>query len=279
MRHLPKPLFGAQSTFEACVDSLDAGDLKTRLSSIANQIVAAETDYLHHGEQNSLYSIATAKAVGAASLEDMKRLYKGTFVRSVKTRHLYHTLKKLPQNDTCPLCSQRTVTTLDHYLAQSLHPALVVTPANLVPACSECNKLKLDKQPASAVEQTLHPYFDNLDSDRWLYADVRQTRPAGLLFRASPPAAWPDIKKARVARHFQVFGLGALYASHAASELTSVREYLGKVMNAGGQAAVREFLNGLAESASAAHLNSWKAASYFAFSESDWFCGGGFSQT
>jgi hypothetical protein len=278
MKRLTQPIFAARATFEACVASVGAGSLKTRLTQITDHVVAAETEYLKRAAQTALFTIAEASNVGSVSSEEMKRVYKGTFVKSVRTRHIYDAIKKLPQNDICPLCSQRTVFTLDHYLAQTKHPALVVVPVNLVPACSECNKMKLDAQPATAGEQTFHPYFDDFDDGRWLYATVEETVPARVVFRVSPPAYWLHAKKERVMKHFLTFGLGALYASHSAVELTNIRSYLSKLAPSGA-AAIQIFLKEQADSALQAHRNSWRTATYYAFSDSDWFCGGGFAQT
>jgi hypothetical protein len=141
-------------------------------------------------------------------------------------------IKKLPANDICPMCGQRTVGTLDHYLAQSLHPALVVTPANLLPSCGDCNKAKLDAQPRAVIEQTLHPYFDDADDGVWLYANVEEGTPTALLFYPDPPTVWPETKQARVRLHFRTFGLGALYASHSAVELNNIRYGLQRIADA-----------------------------------------------
>lgn len=195
----------------------------------------------------------------------------------MRTRNIYDKIKKLPVNDICPICGQRTVSTLDHYLAQSLHSALAVTPANLVPACADCNKAKLDAQPSTAVEQTLHPYFDNVDDEAWLYAAVEETSPASLRYFPDPPADWPTTKRERVFNHFRTFGLGALYASHSGVELTNIRYGLQRIAERGTAEDIRLELVKRADSAEAAHLNSWQTAMYEALAQSEWFCAGGFN--
>lgn len=207
----------------------------------------------------------------------MKRVYKGTFAKSARTRNIYDKIKKLPVNDICPICAQRTVGSLDHYLAQSLHSALVVAPVNLVPACSDCNKAKLDAQPGTAAEQTLHPYFDNVDDETWLYATVEETNPASLRFYADPPAGWPPVKRQRVFNHFRTFGLGALYASHSGVELINIQYGLRRIAERGTAEDIHAELVKRAESAEAGYLNSWQTAMYYALAGSDWFCAGGFN--
>jgi hypothetical protein len=240
MKRLSRPNFAARATLESCIASIDAGPLKIRLGEIVDQVEAAETEYLRRAAETTLFAIAeTANVGGYVTCEEMKRIYRGTFVKSVKTRHFYDAIKKLPENDICPLCSQRTVSTLDHYLAQTRHPTLAVVPANLVPACGECNKKKLDLQPATGIEQTFHPYFDDFDDERWLHAAVEETIPARALFRVSPPAAWSNQKKDRAMSHFSAFGLGALYASHSAVELTNIRHLLSRLAKSGTSATIR----------------------------------------
>ncbi|WP_292420263.1 hypothetical protein [Mesorhizobium sp.] len=189
---------------------------------------------------------------------------------------MYDALKAAPKNDVCPLCGQRTVSTLDHYLAQTLHPTLIVVPINLVPACAECNKNKLDYQPESEVEQGFHPYFENFDDDQWLYANVVEGSPAAIRFFVSAPPGWSATKASRAIRHFERFRLAGLYASHAGVELNNIRFSLERIAERGSLEDVRLFLLDRAESARRAYLNSWQTATYQALARSDWFCDGGF---
>ena len=276
MRRLSRPPIAARDALNLCVESIRDEALTNRLALIVDQVEAAEAVYIQHGDQQALFQIQQTLGIGGLSVEEMKRVYKDTFAKSARTRNIYDRIKKLPANDICPICGQRTVGSLDHYLAQSLHSALVVTPANLVPACADCNKAKLNAQPGTAEEQTLHPYFDNVDDEAWLYAVVEETSPASLRFYPDPPADWPPVKRERIHNHFRVFGLGALYASHSGVELTNIQYGLKRIAERGGAGDIREELVRRADSARAAHVNSWQTAMYQALASSDWFCAGGF---
>lgn len=210
------------------------------------------------------------------SKAQMTRVYSGTFVKSKVTRGMYDLLKSAPPNDMCPLCAQRPVSTLDHYLAQALHPALTVVPLNLVPACAECNKLKLDYQPSSEAQQSFHPYFDDFDDAQWLVAEVIETSPAVVRFWVTAPAGWSTTKVSRAVRHFEAFGLGKLYTSHAGVEISNIRFSLDRIAVKGTPNDVRMDLLGRAESARHSQLNAWQTATYQALAASDWFCAGGF---
>lgn len=277
MRRLNRPPFAARDVLKLCIDSIQDKQLTDRLASIGDEVVAAEAAYIQHGDQQKFFQIPQTLGIGRLSLNEMKRVYKETFAKSTRTRKIYDQIKKQPVNDICPMCGQRTVGSLDHYLAQTLHSALVVAPINLVPACNDCNKAKLNAQPATAADQTLHPYFDNVDDGTWLHAVVEETIPASVRFFANPPTDWSPVKRERVINHFRRFGLGALYASHSGAELTNIRYGIQRIAERGTADDVRAELVNRAESARVAHINSWQTAMYHALADSDWFCAGGFN--
>jgi len=280
MRRLPKPTFTAAVVFDLCVRSVRDEDLKMRLKAALPIVEAAEVEYVAHGDVGRWYEIKSSIKVDKVSNKEMENLYNRTFVKSVRTKPIYSALKKACNNDMCPLCGQRTVHQLDHYLPISLHPALAVTAINLVPACAECNKVKLAYAATTAVDQTLHPYFDDVTTIRWLYADVVQTVPASVTFRAGPPKEIGMLLQKRIVKHFNTFALGALYTSHAAEEISNLRFGLAKIaQTTDSVTAVRAHLISEAESRGAAHLNSWQTAMYEALFNSDWFCSTGYLQT
>lgn len=278
MRSLVLPAYDARSTFILCAKSIRDTARSNTLLSVVDEIEAAEASYKMQGANASLFAIAEATTVAdRVGLEEMKSLYKDTFSRrDSKTRHIYNAIKTAPKNGICPLCGQRVVSTLDHYLAQSRHPALTVTPINLVPCCADCNKAKLNMQPARASDQTLHPYFDDVDDEVWLVANLKEGAPPALVFSAIPPASWNDIKQERVLTHFRIFGLGSLYSAHAAVELQNIHYSLTLIAGRGGAEVLRAHLTEQAESRRAVSKNSWQFAMYEALRRSEWFCQGGY---
>ena len=272
MRNIPKPIALVSDIFDDCIRSVQNQGLKTRLRTAKPVVLAAAQTYEQKGTVGELFEIPVSNGVLGVTSEEMHSLYRNTFVKSVRTRPIYTSLKKGCKNDMCPLCGQRTVHQLDHYLPVSQHSALAVTPVNLVPACAECNKVKLAKEAAIAEEQTLHPYFDDLTATRWLYATVQQTNPVSLLFEAKPDAGMSLILQARIVHHFKTFELGNLYTSHAGEELTNIRFGLQEIAkSANPTKALRTHLDQMAMSRRVVHLNSWQTAMYSALAESDWF--------
>ncbi len=153
---------------------------------------------------------------------------------------------------------------------------MAVTPANLIPACEACNKDKLTFNPATAEEQLLHPYFDDVSAGEWLKARVVEVsgRPV-IEYFSDPPPSWSSVLKARLEMHLRVLKLPTLYTSHAAEELLNTRESLQRLRRSGGAALVHAHCREQEASRKAAHRNSWQAAYFCALAMSDWFCTAG----
>jgi hypothetical protein len=133
--------------------------------------------------------------------------------------------------------------------------------------------------PTTAEDQTLHPYYDNVDGDVWLTAFVNQTTPASFTFGVTPPAAWVGLTVERVERHMDSFGLHRLFVVNAANELVGIRKTLSRLYAAGGLGSVRDELLDREQSWRASgRINTWQAAMYQAAGASDWFSNGGFAQ-
>jgi hypothetical protein len=274
MRSLPKPTDDVRSVLDLCANNVRKRDFSTRLHSVSDIIEAAENDYEVKGENGSLFTIAEAESVaGIVTKKEMENLYTGTFSRQrSKVRPIYDKIKSAPRNGICPLCSQRVVTQLDHYLPKTRHPALAVTPINLVPSCSDCNKEKLALQPTTSSEQTLHPYFDEVDDEIWLSARVVENSPPAIVFSATPPNTWSTVKYDRVRYHFETLCLGSLYSSNAGAELINIRFSLMRVAERGGTENLKTHLAEQVEDRQTAERNSWQAAMYDALRKSNWFC-------
>ena len=107
-------------------------------------------------------------------------------------------------------------------------------------------------------------------------ATVIELRPTALRFQVRRSGTWDDTLFARVNNHFRTLGLAALFASEAAEELLHIRHQLEILYDADPENGVRAELERRAASCAAARSNGWRSAAYRAWSESDWFCAGGF---
>ena len=281
MRSLPKPDVTGAEVLQLCASSIRDPDLKERLLQAEAVVEAAELIYREHGEGAVLHSISGTKSVGGfVTRKEMERVYNGTFVKSSRTRSTYAKLKAACVNDICPLCGQGTVHQLDHYLPITGFPVFGVTAINLVPACSDCNKYKLVHAPTTASEQTIHPYFDEVDNERWLFGEVVERTPAAVRFAVIPPDSWDAVQTERMKTHFRIYRLGALYATHAAVEISNMRYALKKMAATPGfPQRIGQHLRERAESCAQIYENSWQRATFDALADSDWFCASGFEST
>jgi len=272
-----RPARSTQWTYARCISRVRDGALKARLESIEGAVCAASEQFEQAALNGTISDVTTAVAVGPVTRDELSDVYNLRLARAkAPGRIVYDEIIASATNGRCPLCGHRQVASLDHFLPKALYPALSVTPLNLVPACSDCNKAKLDHSPETAAEVTMHPYFDDVESDPWLRAEVLQTAPASLRFGVDAPPEWSPTVAARVLNHFSILRLSALYSAQAAEELLNIRHGLETVHASAGEPGVADHLAAMAESRAVARLNSWQTAAYTAMAESPWFCSGGF---
>jgi hypothetical protein len=278
MRKLEAPTDDACDVYTLCISRVRKRALRVRLQRVLPDIRAAASALSAAGAGRTFYRIPIANNVGGiVSTQEMSAVYDSRMAKKgAPGRSIYDRLVSAAPHMRCPLCGQRMVSTLDHYMARAYFPALAVVPLNLVPACADCNKKKLAKVAGAANEQTLHPYFDDVDSDVWLRAEVIEGPSPVLRYFVDAPGDWPAVMRGRVQHHFSALELGALYASHSGEELMNIRHALTLLFERAGIEGVRAHLLSELESRTRIHINSWQAAMYRALSASDWYCGGGF---
>ncbi|GAA3250760.1 hypothetical protein ACFO1B_44035 [Dactylosporangium siamense] len=277
MWNAPLPKQGAHLAYNVCLAQVDDPDLARRLRLVEPNILSAE-QLFHMAAALKILHLLRQEDFNPPGVtgKELEGLYSGRMARKRgAARFIYDAIKSALE--VCPLCNQRKVEQVDHHLPKTLYPALAVTPLNLVPICSDCNKFKLDQAPVSADLQTLHPYYENVESEKWLQAEVLAGNPAALRFFVEPPSNWNSVLEARVRYQFRVCQLGALYGVHASGELRMLRHNLTNLYQRGGAELVRQQLVDQADTRRAVHINSWQTATYEALAGSRWYCDGGFA--
>lgn len=274
MRKLLKPQDNAIDVFNACIDRVRNVDLKYRLLSCSQEIVDASTEFDAKAPNALLHTILPKDNVAnSVTVDEMKAVYTDRMAKKLSPGHIYYDkLMSLPAHGRCPLCSQRVVSTLDHHLPKAHFPSLAVSPLNLIPACKDCNKIKSDDVPACSEEETLHPYYDDVETFVWVKAKLSETLPVAIEFYVDPPINCESILAERLKNHFKVFELAELYVSHAAEELASIEFIAKKIFDSGGGQDLKKHLVETASGKHAVNLNSWQSALYTCLSENDWFC-------
>lgn len=275
---LSMPIDQVQETYRTCIAGVEDDDLRARLGhseqfviAATSQFEAATRDVRLHELDRSLFGPASP-----SEQKELQNVYTNRLAKKGSTaRHIYDRIKLATSQ--CPLCGHRDVETLDHHLPKAYYSYLSVTPSNLIPACSDCNHIKTATSPLVADQETLHPYFDNIDDDVWLSAIIDEEAYPLVNFFVLPPPHWSAILSMRVCYHFRVFGLKSLYAKQAINQLAGVRHEVDWIFKHEGSAGVREHLELRAESWASHRRNYWTTALFRSLAGSEWYCAGGFA--
>ena len=274
MRKLTPPNDDAVVVFETCIERVRNADLKRRLQSCSEEIGDASAEFDQKAAVAELHTIeAKDNVANAASVDEMKKVYTERMAKKMAPGRIYYDrIMALPEHGRCPLCSQRVVSTLDHHLPKAHYPSLAVLPLNLIPSCQDCNKTKSEDIPINSEQETLNPYYDDVEGFTWVKAKLTESIPVSIEFYVDPPRNCDEVLKERLKHHFSTFNLASLYSSHAAEELASIEFIARKIFEDGGGDELGNFLRDAAESRMQVNINSWQTALYTCLSESQWFC-------
>jgi hypothetical protein len=276
MKRLPKPTYSAKSAYLTCISSVVRNALSTRLSSATASVVSASEEFDRAAVIQELHRIPPSDLSGIlATKTDLINVYTERMLRKGSAgRPIYNKILNSPPNKRCPLCGHRDVSTLDHHLDKDTFPLLSVAPLNLVPACKDCNHIKLSFVPTSSDNETVHPYYDDTDDDVWLKATIVETVPIGIGFSVIQPYSWNVRKYNRVKNHFDLFALDSLYESNAATEVSNIEYERANLFRKSGSQALAESLSESQLSRELVSLNSWQAALYRALATNSWYLAG-----
>lgn len=276
MQRITPPKENAGELFAACATRTRSFADRRALLLQRPYVEARAAAYLQHSNRGNLHEFAIQVPVGIA-VADLSGVYDRVLMKGGE-RPTYIKLKGAARYGRCPLCAQRDVKTLDHYLARDDYPELAVVPANLVPCCFDCNHAK-GTYRATRVEHLLfHPYFDDWSAHRLIEATLNFDEGLTVTYSVREPdgASATTIERAR--RHFDKLSLGDLYSEHAAVELVDRKVAFLETFQADGSAGLRDDLELEIRSRRGRNINSWQSALYRALSRSDEFCDGGFQQ-
>jgi hypothetical protein len=279
MRRIARPDINFSALYTQCIRRKHMA-VRARLIATQQAAVEAAQRYETLGSTMTLYQFAHPPVPdGGATKDDFEGLYTVSFAgKKGPGRRVYDKIKASAARGICPLCGQRPVGTLDHYLPQSSKWILAITPDNLVPACADCNLAKKVHVPLDEASQLFHPYFDPPDDSQWLFAEPeRRAGGVSARFYVEAPPNWPPQRSQRAHNHFTLLGLGPLYATQAAEELVNMKYRLAGLFEDGGAAAVRAHLLEEAVSRRSNHTNSWQTALYDGLAQDVGFCSGDFS--
>lgn len=270
MYNISKPTHDFQNLLEQCVN--DCRISREEMLDFIPEIVAQAVSYDSKASAAELYSIIQMTNIPF----DKKRLvdlYRNHFTNKDKPiRNIYNELILSAKNRKCPFCSEGIVSELDHYLPKKIEdgfPEFSILPLNLVPCCSDCNSRKGEKIPEAANMQFIHPYYDQVSNERWLYAKVKRnpSQEIDFVFYANPPADWEELLKERLKYHFDVLALNEIYGIKSAEYYSDIGSKIEKDAEEKGFQFVLDNLLEFAESCEYNNKNSWRTAMYYALLE------------
>jgi 5-methylcytosine-specific restriction endonuclease McrA len=262
--------------------------LKTRLLAIKSPLIDTQNDYQRLGRDKLLHSLSVQETINiptaiklkegiprTISVSEMEKVYNNYLVDDPESdkigRKVYNSILANTYHNLCPYCSHREVKTVDHYFPKSKFASYAITPINLLPCCSDCNKDKLDDYNLQEEKMFIHPYFDDLRNHDWLECIVvRETWPITFSYSVSSDIG-DVILKSRIRFQFKKLNLSKLYSDNAAREFNKrvkslINEYNSNPSNQG-----LDFLNENIDSYNYENKNSWQSKMFEALRNSEWF--------
>lgn len=274
MHNLALPSVSGTEAFTAVVSTIRSTSKRQRYLN-AEPIIAECCKKYDDLASKSMFENATSASFAVQEIEedDMVSLYDQQFVKNQGAQHIRDSVTNSSPNGLCPYCGQGSVYELDHYLPKRPFTGIAVYPANLVPACRDCNRVKSGFRPTAKASAVLHPYFDEAFQFRWLYAAiVRQPdgKPgADFLVRVEDSRA---SLRSRIDSHMEVFHLYDRYRVLASQSLNDF-EMLMKSPHGYGMNLehAKRHLMITAYQQSGGRKNSWELALYEAMANDEWY--------
>lgn len=220
MYKLTKPNFDQAKVITDCL-SRKSNSSKQRIERIRGYIKDICDQTIEYDEKAKCGRLYLLKKNGSDEKsirlkEDMEYLYEQRFVgKNKRTAKLPYYSMLISNIDVCPFCGNAMGTSgfqLDHFMPKSRYPVFAVSPINLVPCCSACNRAKYEYVPENESSQIIHPYYDDFSSVTWikakLVANGSGDKPVfAFKYYTDFPSSWSLEKIERARSHIRVLGL------------------------------------------------------------------------
>lgn len=278
MIKIVKPNTKVNTVILDCIDNMRPSNVKTEILNSNQLFENAEIELEESISKNELHKLLENNEINdILDADELNKLYTGRLVNlKNKGRVHYDRIFLSAKNGKCPLCAQRIVRTLDHYLPKSKYPLYSVIPINLIPSCTDCNKDKLVDTPTKSEEETLHPYYDDVENEEWLKMKILSNNPFSIEFYVQPSLMWSDLLNKRIDFHFKTFLLNKLYCIHAKEEFNNIKGQLDNLFTKLGTEDLKAHLLDCYRSRLKISKNSWQTAFYECLSTNEEFLDGAF---
>ncbi|GGL07404.1 HNH endonuclease [Streptomyces flaveus] len=276
MRWPLKPEITVEDVMKACTPWLTKQEW-TDLIARLPELIGQEERYRAAGEVSELLALLVSEFESQPHDTDKGRL-SATYDKALVGgggRRLYNAIKATATYG-CSICGAGPASTLDHHAPKAAFPLLALTPLNLVPACGPCNQGKSTSFATDPAMEPFHPYFDDLGTARWLYAEIHRVAGGAVAeFSVLPPADWPEVKAQRLVHHFTKNKLGPKFKFETPRRLASRRQRDTDTLASSGPEGLRAAILEEADSHAAFDPNDWETAWLYGLAECDWYINGG----
>lgn len=246
-------------------------DIDSTLAVLTNR----ESIYLQKIADNTAFEIPREQNISPrVGKKAMISYYDYRLVVKEKGRAFYDKIIISTPNNTCPYCGVRTVKTIDHFLPKTEYPSYSITPVNLVPSCRDCNTGKMVSYPTSSADQTFHPYFDNVEGDCWMKAELHQTDPLSFQYQVIKPVGWNNNQYERAKSHFSGYKINELFSNEANRELRGMQKNMKDLYSKDMNLLKDHLTQTLNSCKEGLGINDWKTLMYIELSSNEWFLNG-----
>jgi len=245
------------------------------IDSVVDILTERETLFIEKVDNNTLFEIPREQDI-SARVDKAKIIsyYEYRILNKPNGRMFYDELLLSAPQNICPYCTIRSVKTIDHFLPKSEYPSYSITPSNLVPSCRDCNTDKKISYPINSSDQTFHPYFDKVDTECWIKAELRQTEPLSFQYIVIKPNTWDDNQVARATSHFDGYNINELFSNEANRELRSMQGLIRNLYLQNGNLLRLHLLDTYNSCLNGLGLIDWKTLMYQELSTNEWFLNG-----
>ncbi|WDT68009.1 HNH endonuclease [Cloacibacterium sp. TD35] len=275
MKSINRPLENINDILDIFFSDNPQSNVQGQITANRASLVFLEGQYISKVQDNTLFEMPRGiPNIITLSKGDLIRYYKYRMLNKENARKFYDTLLLSAPNNICPYCTIKNVKTVDHFLPKSEYPYLSVVPSNLVPCCRDCNTDKKISYPIDNDTQTYHPYFDNIENESWIKAELMCTEPLSFQFRVERLPHWNDNKFNRSVNHFKTYNINELFSNEANRELRTRQFYFKQLLNRDNIQLIEQIEDTYNSCLNSVGVLDWQTIMYACLKENSWFLQG-----
>ncbi len=263
-----------EDLYRSCIGQTQNAQRRAMLETMTQRVVDAGESYataLTAGRPDSV----VAMAMSDEEKEQISKVYDSRLVsKKGVERETYDQIRTLVGK--CPFCGFGEVWEVDHYLPKDQFPELNVLPNNLVPICHGCNHTKLTSLPEAANRSLLHPYFDVLPNEKWMFARLNIEEGGPVLEYFAQLDTRHGALSDRLSFHFTKLELPRRMKSISAQVLVEMEADIEEHLSNFGEQWISDHFRDQGERVFRRHGNTIEMAAYFAAAQNLNYCAGAY---